>query len=268
MSSVATNTKCQARSYNYKALLRHIKRCSPAPPVLYRYMDIKGAIKLLTSMKLRYSDPGRFDDIFEHSCRRSTNIRMRNFHDRIKPCINSKDNFINSFLKRLATYSNGEKITNNVAVLCLSESWDINIMWAIYGSKHRGVVFGIRSDYLYPVKKVKYIQKKENMITPESEIEYAQNLVFTKTMDWSWQKEWRSIIKMRHNQKTTTRPITPEDIVEICIGIGCNENYGKIDSDHLEFEHLIKEKNIHAKVYACMKDLTTPGEIKRILIEK
>ncbi len=206
MSSITTNSKRQARSYNYKALLRHIKRCSPPPPILYRYMDIKGAIKLLTSMTLRYNDPGRFDDIFEHSCRRSKSKRNEILHERATSSVAAKDDFLTSFRKTLSTYSNGEKIARNIAVLCLSENWDINVMWAIYGSNHRGVVFGIRSDYLTSVKKVKYTQKTESLVPPKSEIEYAQNLVFTKTKDWSWQKEWRSIIKMRHNQKTTIRP--------------------------------------------------------------
>ena len=101
-----------------------------------------------------------------------------------------------------------ERLDKHVGVLCLSEAWDIGLMWAHYAGGHSGVVLGFdASDAFFHQSYVNIIPNHVRAVryenTPpryggfdtrgdaEAEMHGLFEPLFCKSTDWAYEREWR-----------------------------------------------------------------------------
>ncbi len=91
-----------------------------------------------------------------------------------------------------ATYDS--LVAARVGVLCLSEVYDSILMWSHYADCHRGVclIYETNYEFFAHAQPVRY-QKDRPKVNPvvQSNDEMLDNAIFTKSSDWSYEKEWR-----------------------------------------------------------------------------
>lgn len=250
----------------YNAICKSIKEEINQPPrIVYKYLTIDGACALIENLSLRYTPPNEFDDIFE-LCD----------HGHIKHNIMKKGDFLEDFITELKLsdkdFATLKLMKEQVGVSCYSDSWDINIMWSLYAEKHHGVVIGLKSECVSPLTQVKYIPEAQEVDCFSSLIEQAKYMLFTKSNDWSWQREWRSVELLKNliflnDKKLYLKKVCKEAIAEIYIGTMSNEVYTTVDDNHKRFEKLVRQQKLNASIYACMKDLQMRGKLGRTQIE-
>lgn len=108
------------------------------------------------------------------------------------------DNFNEEIRKFLATNK----------VLCLTETPDNILMWAHYAESHKGIVLRLRSipenDSIFGIAKpVQYVDKLPDLMSEDkiiallsgsgrvSETVMMEKLIYTKSADWKYEREWR-----------------------------------------------------------------------------
>jgi hypothetical protein len=88
-------------------------------------------------------------------------------------------------------------LNSNVGVLSLSESNDDNKLWSYYAASHTGIIicFDKENAFFHDTVKVKYVKNRRSinlndiiLKTPESNI---QEVFYTKSIDWEFEKEYR-----------------------------------------------------------------------------
>lgn len=142
-------------------------------------------------------------------------------------------------------------------ILCLCERKDNILMWSHYANSNKGLCIG------YNIEKLKeYIVENKYALLGIFRVEYysdypelkpyfghnIENIktkLASKSIIWSYEKEWRLII---HNQTSIAIPI-PEEIVEEII-LGSNV----LPATEQEILTIQKEKYPHAKVYKVVPD--------------
>lgn len=124
-------------------------------------------------------------------------------------------------------------------VFCVSERYDNVVMWSHYADKHQGVVFKLRcideiDNTLLAARKVSYTDaflafpsadQYVKHLTGEQPIDFAPliwNIVYTKHLDWSYEREWRVHIPLLHEPPGDGYATYPEDPrVFEAIYLGC-----------------------------------------------
>ena len=236
-------------------------------------MTVEAATKVIKGQSLRYTPPEEFDDIFE-----LTNPGLIENSDTVNS-LSSKKERIRAMISGVKfnheAYLQLRELKKQIGVCCFSDSFDINIMWSLYAQKHKGVVLGIRSNCLLPIMPVTYFSPENETEKFSSILEAARYMVFTKTHDWEWQREYRTIELLNNMEKVETKEgsiylksIPYEAIEEIYVGTASNEVYSTVDHEHLLFEKEAEEHCVYADIYACMKSLTERGKIDRTLIHE
>ena len=85
-------------------------------------------------------------------------------------------------------------VTSRVGVLCLSEVHDSILMWSHYADCHRGICLVYETDYDFfaHAQPVRY-QRERPRVDPisQSTEEMLDNAIFTKSNEWTYEKEWR-----------------------------------------------------------------------------
>jgi Protein of unknown function (DUF2971) len=86
------------------------------------------------------------------------------------------------------------KARRDSRVLCFSEAWDDELMWAFYADNHRGLclVFDAQHEFFASAQRVHYVHspvEAENMKGPPDP--YA----LVKSTAWAFQREWRMVLK-------------------------------------------------------------------------
>lgn len=101
-----------------------------------------------------------------------------------------------------------ERLDAHVGVLCLSEAWDVGLMWAHYAGAHSGFVLGFDADdrffhqpYVSPVphhvRAVTYGEAPpryggfDTRGDAEGEVHGLFEPLFHKGRDWAYEREWR-----------------------------------------------------------------------------
>lgn len=100
-----------------------------------------------------------------------------------------------------------EKSIKSKGILCLSENNDNMLMWAHYANNHKGLCIGIKrekntrlsnNNFTLPVR---YTQRLPLISTIEYtdgdekyKREILRTLIYSKSIDWAYEREWRSVI--------------------------------------------------------------------------
>jgi len=196
--------------------------------IIYKYCRDYGP-QFLENRKLKFSQPIDFDDPFELSpqpgdpalsLEDSTVLlgddsRMRElyelgnqtipFEDWLRPRRESPSEF-NQELARvirdvIEVYCSRalENISKEFGMACLSATPSDIRMWSHYANEHKGVVVGLDRDLLginlLPVQckpeRVHYTASQ--FANPR--VQWAVELLTTKSEDWAYQKEWRAVLR-------------------------------------------------------------------------
>lgn len=253
----------------YLDLYNKLQKCFPpqqeTPVIIYKYLTIQAATAVVKNHSLRFTPPDEFDDIFE--------LEDPGLIDDSNTEEDPKKRLMSSINYSHECFPVYKALRENVGICCFSDSYDINIMWSLYAQKHKGVVIGFYTEFLPPLIPVEYCSKQEEIKLFSSIEQGACHMIFSKTDDWAWQHEYRTIdlldnLNMGHgvNEGMFFRMIPPEAIAEINIGTASNERYSPVDPEHEAFEKVSIENCKCAYVYACMKSLQGRGIIERTLI--
>lgn len=104
-----------------------------------------------------------------------------------------------------------QRLAKTLGAFCLSENNNNLLMWAHYAKNHEGVVIGIDTTFtnkifthIAPVKyQIDYPSRTDphqsaaiylgRNTRDEEKLESIEQMLFTKSIDWSYEKEWRAI---------------------------------------------------------------------------
>lgn len=178
------------------------------PTSLFKYMSPKRAIDFLTNLSIRFTRPLSFNDPFE-----------------LNPCVfrhkndSHKDKLLFNEMIKMGPVSLINFINDRVGVLSLSEDPESTLMWGHYAAGFTGAVieFDAEHDFFSDkdstpteaniLAKVSYSSSRptltakflkslnfgENPSIWRSLLYQKQSLFLTKSVAWSYEKEWRCI---------------------------------------------------------------------------
>ncbi|MGE6213478.1 DUF2971 domain-containing protein, partial [Comamonas aquatica] len=115
-----------------------------------------------------------------------------------------EEELLNSFAK-LASKSYSEEIQNK-GILSLSEVPDNILMWSHYSDQHRGICIelerkkdndlsdnNITLPVRYSLKKPIITIDEHSSASGDDEKEIRRSLIYTKSIDWNYEREWRAV---------------------------------------------------------------------------
>ena len=200
---------------------------------LYLSLDSFGLRKLialiqnqlpLTSVR-RFNDP--FDSKFSFDYSNSA-VALNNKEQKgVKEGDVSEEGIVN------AKQRTQESIwQNKYHVLCVSESWDLLLMWSHYAGAHQGICLKLKYDHeKMPTdcffEKVRY---STHLPFPDAsrieEDEQIKTLFLTKSVDWMHEQEWRFFAPAEtgDNQLGFDSLIKPSpfSVENVLCGVSCN----------------------------------------------
>ncbi|MBF0523372.1 MAG: DUF2971 domain-containing protein [Candidatus Omnitrophica bacterium] len=225
-------------------------------PILYKYCDQIGALKILGSLELKLPYISDVNDPVECSPVFYCGENKTMIHDALSLCLEKGmtprinleekshvDNIQRMLEDRHRTRQEAWNSKN--CLLSLSGTARNVVMWAHYAEKHRGIVIGIDFDNVFGVGQgismdnVTYSKKrvgidlllKEELRRPE---EFYKVLI-TKSDSWNYEDEYRTIIlaedleQLRQKSKADCRDfngkqawflrLTPESIQQVVFGL-------------------------------------------------
>jgi hypothetical protein len=111
-----------------------------------------------------------------------------------------------------------ETVCNQYRIYCLAEKPDVPLMWAHYSGSHTGICleFDARRAPFAAAKKVKYVAAY-----PTYDILADDNYqsLFTKSVDWSYEAEWRLIAEEQVFARSARTIKTDNDFLTIPFGV-------------------------------------------------
>ncbi|WP_417783988.1 DUF2971 domain-containing protein [Terasakiella pusilla] len=168
---------------------------------------------------------------------RAEDFNADQFVEQVMP---SLDASYDAMLQSLPKYHGETKeMLNDVCVFCVSEVPDSLLMWSHYADSHRGALIKLRClpEYdtaLCAAVPVKYADDIPPFATLNGIVESAFGvsplrgdhlfhvLTATKSSEWSYEREWRTITtfrnKAQHEAGYADYKILPEEIEEIILG--------------------------------------------------
>lgn len=107
-----------------------------------------------------------------------------------------------------------KEMEDNLGILCLASYCDNPLMWGHYGNSQKGFCIGFNREKLIEElgskidkRKINYSPVKYNKLIPQNKIilagkdqimeeatKYLTNRLFTKSKDWSYEKEFRIVV--------------------------------------------------------------------------
>ena len=92
------------------------------------------------------------------------------------------------------------EVSKKYGLLCFSKKWEGPLLWGHYADKHKGVAMGFRilKDEILEVKYCSMLKRTEFELTnsEEKNEKLFLNLVETKSEDWSYEEEYRIVVKL------------------------------------------------------------------------
>lgn len=193
----------------------HIKYEVPPNP-LYHYTSLANAKLILEGRNLKFSSPDTFNDpfdMYEGLMDFTCSVRSVKNWLRVNEYLKSKEEK-RALLKMIK--ENGtegfvelgkegfQKSKKDIGVLCLSEKFDITLLWSHYADKHSGICLGFdfnivgrQDDFFVALRKVRYQAK----ITPVSFFDKRNDALdywlHCKSLDWAYEHEVRAVINKR-----------------------------------------------------------------------
>lgn len=227
------------------------------PQILYKYLDVDGAIKTLENCTLKFSSPLSLNDPFEclyggepegyrdlllktlyaakdsecewnRVCRERLGLKYQELvsaarRDLDKPGDFEKkiDEFLEEFGQQQAKCH--KQTLRKFAISSFSELPDSILMWGHYADKHKGCVIGVYSNAFGEWYKVRYSSERVcRPMTKEDVRRIAMDSMRTKSTDWEYEHEWRLICpvdKLDTRDGVLVMSIPPETIHTIILGI-------------------------------------------------
>lgn len=161
---------------------------------------------------------------------KNNNVSAQEALEKIQPSIPKSEKALGEIL-RISTENNND---GSLRCFCLTESKNNGLMWGHYGESYAGCVFGFRhieklSTPFHAAEKVEYYPEAPVigsaldflLYGPTKELNKATRLsiYYSKSLDWSYEKEWRVIVKRPHDQKKYSDfKFYPEELESITIG--------------------------------------------------
>jgi hypothetical protein len=103
-------------------------------------------------------------------------------------------------------------------IYCLSEKFDMPLMWSHYASAHTGICLEFdtkRAPFSRATTKVRYL----SAYPAYDIVEGAYDSLFTKSADWSYEAEWRLIAEERAFARSSRTIKTDDDFLLIPSGV-------------------------------------------------
>jgi len=92
------------------------------------------------------------------------------------------------------------KVADTYGMVCFSTNWQEPIMWGHYADCNKGIVLGFEvASKRFTIKEVKYpSERKKVFLDPQTvtSSEYIEAVGFIKYKGWSYEKEYRSFVKL------------------------------------------------------------------------
>jgi len=101
-----------------------------------------------------------------------------------------------------------DMIKNKTSIICLTEDYSVNPMWAHYADNHKGICieydFKNISNFIFEILcfPIEYVENSDNTLelsalfddTIKTNSIWLLRLILRKSHDWKYEKEWRIII--------------------------------------------------------------------------
>ena len=239
------------------------------PPVLYKYLDVDGAIHTLKGCSVKFTPPNKFNDPFEFMpggySGDTPEVRLqivkellvqdpkyRILYNTITGLSYSIDDWkISLAINVEQTQKIADKIFVNLqnrnwkdfvklasekfVCLSLSQCRDNLLMWAHYAEMHKGIVIGFKMEFFSHLHKVTYSTKRVLIpfsvtVSQTQRNKIAVAVMTTKSEDWSYEQEWRSILhrkELKYSNGLYLQDFPPEAIDSIILGVNIDESLKK-----------------------------------------
>lgn len=121
----------------------------------------------------------------------------------------------------------GGLATDQTGMLCLSGAPDVPLMWSHYADSHAGVCLGFDPEvsYFAIAQPVRYTRKR-SIVDPtvQSEAQMLDASLFTKSLDWAYEEEWRIVLTSGPGKYTL-----PNSLRSVIVGAAIsNKNFKEI----------------------------------------
>lgn len=230
---------------------------------VFKYVPFEGAKSIVSSLKLKFSNPKDFNDPFDTD----EDILDYDISNLGEDAKNDIDTTVASFLKRnnlnhsehfknaIQSLKNSsalieayklsrQELIENTRTLCLSMDENNILLWSHYADKHNGICLefdlnvGLENIFteteIQMIGKVDY-DRNEKINYLENKLNAICKLYLTKTNEWSYEKEVRIVILNDNQfQKFNKRFLTG-------IIFGCKVPTSAID----EFKELCYNNELH-----------------------
>ena len=145
---------------------------------LYHFLSAHHALDDIAKRRLKISQIDQLNDPFELLC---VYQRDRGLRDALRAY---KDQMAARF-----------------GVLCFSKHWHNPVLWSHYADRHRGICLGFDVDSR-GAKAVAYQSERPQLRIPPSQVN-ADQLLYTKFLDWHYEEEWRNWIQIDEREPAT-----------------------------------------------------------------
>lgn len=200
----------------------------------YKYSGVDGALHILNGT-LKYDTPSGFNDPFDClPANKSVNLDNSALHTlffkkyKREPTLNEKMVCANN----LSNPSYHKNINEALRILCLTKKPDNLLMWSHYAEQHKGCCFELdftnydhnRSDPFngnnwLPLK-VDYETRRPKISPLEKGL--AKEAIYTKSIDWKYEEEWRIMRTYRNNPPENNAVVYPRELFLKRVILGCN----------------------------------------------
>jgi hypothetical protein len=203
---------------------------------LYHFLSADHALDDVAQKRLKISQIDQLNDPFELWCVYQKDRRLRD---------------------ALRAYK--DQMGARFGVLCFSRHWHNPVLWSHYADRHRGICLGFDIDSR-GAKPVAYQAERPRLRIPPS-CSDADQLLYTKFLNWQYEEEWRSWIQIDERDQSTGLYFYNFDssvrLREVIVGPLCNVPESKVKdalSAHRERISVVKAR-LAFKTFRVVRNL-------------
>ncbi|MEJ0089942.1 MAG: DUF2971 domain-containing protein [Limisphaerales bacterium] len=180
---------------------------------LFRYLSAEAALKFIETRSLRVGRPNEFNDPFEWR------LGIDNI-ERLSPTELENQKRRNEELLNWMTETFG--------VFCCSSVLDDPILWSHYSSSHRGLAIELKpeNEFIEVTYNSTDLLKVPMNYTREEGLEIFKNLIKQKSPSWSYEKEWRGVVKLNECEVAGEMYFKTISDEILSVAIGCRSAIG------------------------------------------
>ncbi len=184
--------------------------------ILYKYLPSKIGIKVLTNSSIRFTQPAALNDPFESlwifdedSLNETLKATESMYKVEFGRPMSDNERLELPFLVEREVLNLPKEFSKVIGLLSLSKENNVSLMWSHYANEHKGLVIGFDSELF----------QAESQYTELTEVEYSkvrpiyssskdekagwkqlEKLLFTKSINWQYEKEFRSIVRLEYSE--------------------------------------------------------------------